>query len=71
MAIIMEKYISISDAARQLGVTRQRASVLAADRRIAGRIIAGRRVLLADSVAAFSLLPRQPGRPKKQKTIGQ
>jgi len=67
-AISMTRYISISAAAKQLGVTRQCVSVWARSGRIASRRIAGHHVLLADSVDAFSLIPRRSGPLKKSKT---
>jgi excisionase family DNA binding protein len=68
----MTRYISISAAAQQLGVSRQCVFAWVKKGRIASRRIAGHCVLLADSVDAFSLIPRRPGPMKKiKKTIGQ
>jgi hypothetical protein len=63
--ISSSKYLTRSEAARKLGVSRQRISFFVISGRIATEYVAGRRLILAAEFAEFCKIERRPGRNKK------
>lgn len=59
----LSAYLSISEAAGVLGLSRERVRVLADDGRIAGDQVAGRLMLPAEAVHRFANSRRRAGRP--------
>ena len=58
-------YLSLIDAARELGVSRARVDQYVRDGRLAVEWIAGRRVVLRSTITELKKIPRPPGRPPK------
>jgi excisionase family DNA binding protein len=57
------KYLSQTDAAERLGLTRQRVSQLVEARQLRGKEIAGRVVISESELERFAAIPRKGGRP--------
>jgi DNA-binding Xre family transcriptional regulator len=57
------KYLSQTDAANRLGLTRQRVSQLIIARTLRGKEIAGRVVISELELERFAAIPRKGGRP--------
>ena len=61
-------YLSMGDAARQLGLTKARISQLAARGQLEAAMRGGRKMVSAASVAAYEAQPHAPGRPGRLAT---
>jgi hypothetical protein len=60
-----QKYLTQAEAARKLGVSRQRVAFLVAAKKIASEYVAGYRLILAAEFAEFCKIARRPGRNPK------
>jgi hypothetical protein len=55
-------YVSQAEAARRLGLTRQRVSILVKTGRLKGKVIAGHPVVSEQDLDRFAAIPRHDGR---------
>jgi hypothetical protein len=60
-----QEYLSLSQAAAELGLTRERVRQFTADGRLATVTIAGRKAVRRRDLVRFAAIPRGDGRPKK------